>query len=113
MQSTVSKMSGKQAKEAGSKVHSETGYFGRETFVLGSPRHHEIVQDAMRQKFLQNPDLAKDFIASSPRPIEHDLGRAEDPRTRFPAAVFTKMLENMRDELAAMDISSLTGKKKK
>ncbi len=113
VRAAVAKMSGKQAKEAGSKAHTDTGYFDRETFDLGSARHHEIIRDAMRQKFLQNPDLARDFVASSPRPIEHELGRPEDPRTRFPAQTFTKMLEDMRDELGKMDLSSLGRKKKK
>ncbi|MBA4049898.1 MAG: hypothetical protein C0464_02705 [Cyanobacteria bacterium DS2.008] len=113
VRAAVAKMSGKQAKEAGSKAHTDIGYFDRETFELGSARHHEIIRDAMRQKFLQNPDLARDFVASSPRPIEHNLGRPEDPRTRFPAQTFTKMLEEMRDELGKMDLSSLGRKKKK
>lgn len=113
VRAAIAKMSGKQAKEAGSKAHTDIGYLDRETFELGSARHHEIIRDAMRQKFLQNPDLARDFVASSPRPIEHNLGRPEDPRTRFPAQTFTKMLEEMRVELGKMDLTTLGRKKKK
>lgn len=110
--SRVAKMTGKQAKEAGSKAKANDTTFDGKTFELGSPEHYAVLHEALVEKFLQNPQLARDFAATSPRPIVHDVGRPDAPGARFPAEKFASMLEQVRSQLLEMDLSQL-GKRKK
>lgn len=110
--SAIAKLPGKQAKAAGSKSHATETTFDGQTYTLGSPEHHQLLQEALREKFLQNPDAARALVATMPRPIIHDLGRPEEPNTRFPAADFVRMLTEIREELSKMDLSTLGRRRK-
>lgn len=94
-------MWGVRAKNFGkaSKL-TRSSYLGEE-FDLGSERHHELVKRAIRAKLAAHPEIARAFVATSPRPIMHDTGRPEPTGTRFPAAVFCRILTELREELAA------------
>jgi len=92
---------GVRAKNAGKKSKlTRTSYLGKE-FDLGSPEHFELVKRAIRAKLEAYPDMAKAFVATSPRTIVHDTGYAENPATRFPGAVFCRILTELREEFAA------------
>ena len=110
--SAIAKMTGKEAKAVGSKSHATESTYDGQTFTLGSPEHHALLQEAMLQKFVQNPEAAKALVASIPRPIIHDLGRPQPENTRLPADDFVRMLTEIREELSKMDLDNL-GKKRK
>lgn len=99
MQASIRRMDGKKAKRAGSKSKATRAtYQGRE-FLLGSPEHHALIKRAMRAKLEQNPELARAFVATHPRPIIHDTGQPERSTTAFPASAFIRILTELRDEL--------------
>jgi predicted NAD-dependent protein-ADP-ribosyltransferase YbiA (DUF1768 family) len=108
----IAKLPAKQAKAVGRKLHTTESTFDGVTFQLGSDAHHQILQDALLEKFLQNPDVARSFVETRPRPIVHELGRPENPATALPSEVFTRMLTEVREALAAMNLDNL-GKRKK
>ncbi|HEY9871235.1 MAG TPA: hypothetical protein V6D08_18890 [Candidatus Obscuribacterales bacterium] len=96
----VSQLHGKEAKAAGNGFKTAThGEYRGEVFELGSPRHHEIVKRAIRAKLEQNPELARQFIETHPRPIIHNTGRPESKSTKYPGAVFSQTLMELRQEL--------------
>jgi predicted NAD-dependent protein-ADP-ribosyltransferase YbiA (DUF1768 family) len=110
--SEVAKMPGKQAKSFGSKSHATETTFNDKTITLGSPEHHEILEQALFEKFKQNPQAAKALVDSLPRPIIHDTGRAEHPNTFLPAEDFTRMLTDVREKLSKINLDEL-GKRNK
>ncbi|MBI4533731.1 MAG: hypothetical protein HY711_07265 [Candidatus Melainabacteria bacterium] len=98
--SEVAQLHGKAALAVGREYRSVThGYYLGETFELGSPRHHEIVEQSIRAKFEQNPEVAAQFISTHPRPIIHNTGRPERQGTNYPSHVFTDTLTKIRQEL--------------
>jgi len=97
LRKTIAKLTGKEAKRAGNSQSSETKFDGT-TYVLGSPEHHALVQDAIREQLKQNPDLTARFVATRPRPLVHIT--AGDDSKRLPAAVFCRMLMELREEFA-------------
>jgi len=101
MQAAIRRVEGKEAKRVGRKSKATRAtYQGRE-FWLGSPEHHAPIKRAIRAKLEQNPEVARAFVATHPRPIIHDTGQPEKSTTAFPATVFTRILMELRDELRA------------
>lgn len=97
----IAAMPAPQAYELGkTSTLVETEYGGRR-FALGSPEHHALIERAIRAKLVAHPDVARDFAATHPRPIIHDLGRPERPGTFMPAAALVRILTRLRDELVA------------
>jgi predicted NAD-dependent protein-ADP-ribosyltransferase YbiA (DUF1768 family) len=95
----VAKLHGSAAKSAGREFKSKTGMYLDKTFELGSPEHHALIKRAIMAKFEQNSDLGQALVESHPRPITHNTGRPESPKTNYPAAVFIKTLSEVRDTL--------------
>lgn len=95
----VAKLHGSAAKAAGREFKSKTGSYMEQTFELGSPEHHALVKRAIMAKFEQNAELGQALVQSHPRPITHNTGRPESPKTNYPAAVFIKTLTEVRDTL--------------
>ena len=96
----VAGLYGQEAKAAGNDFKNvTTGQYRGEAFELGSPRHHEIVKMAIKAKLDQNPDVAAAIMATYPRPIIHNTGRPESKSTKYPGAVFTQTLTELRQEL--------------
>ena len=96
---TIAKMPAKEAKRAGKSQTTEAKFEGK-TYVLGSPEHHALIQDAIRAKLEQHPDLARRFVATRPRPIVH-ITPGQDSK-RFPGEVFCRFLTELREELWGM-----------
>lgn len=101
MQAAIRRMDGKEAKRAGSRSKATRATHQGREFLLGSPEHHALIKRAIRAKLEQNPEVARAFAATHPRPIVHDTGRPERSTTTFPAAEFTRILTELRDELLA------------
>jgi hypothetical protein len=96
----IAKLAGPFAKRAG-KGAPKLDHFiykGKE-YKFGSPGHHGLVKAAVRASLEQDPEIAKAFRLTYPRPIEHDTGRPEDPGTSLPNSKFAQILEEIRQEL--------------
>lgn len=95
----VSRM-GKKSKIKRDKL--KTCYAG-EWFDLGSEAHLGLVKRALRAKLEAHPDIARAFVATMLRPIVHETGHPDSPDTEFPAAVFCRLLSELRGEFAALE----------
>ncbi|HLK65070.1 MAG TPA: NADAR family protein [Bryobacteraceae bacterium] len=95
---SIAKMSGKEAKRAGRPETAEARFEGT-TYVLGSAEHHALIQDVIRAKLQQNPELARRFVETRPRPIVHVTPGGGSKR--FPEEVFCRVLTELREEFAA------------
>jgi hypothetical protein len=94
---SIAKMTGKEAKRAGKSQTVEAKFEGK-TYVLGSEAHHALIKDAIRAKLDQHPDLARRFVETRPRPIFHVTPGGGS--ARLPAAVFCRILTELREEFA-------------
>jgi predicted NAD-dependent protein-ADP-ribosyltransferase YbiA (DUF1768 family) len=96
----VAVLTGKEAKfSAREAPKSQTFEYEGQTYKLGSPEHHQLIKRAIRESLEQNPAIMKEFLETSPRPIEHKTGRRENPRSAFPGSTFTRILTELRTEL--------------
>jgi predicted NAD-dependent protein-ADP-ribosyltransferase YbiA (DUF1768 family) len=97
----VRRLYGFVAKRMGKKSKLTTTCYGGESFELGSDAHVNLVKRAIRAKLETHPEIAAAFVATAPRPIIHDCGHPEPDNSVFPAAVFVKILTELRAEFAA------------
>lgn len=95
----ISQLSGLPARLAGKSSNLKVTPYMGEQVVLGSEKHHAILKRALEAKFEQNPGLAREFVATRPRPVIHDTGHA-DPKSFLPNDTFAKMLTEIREKLA-------------
>ena len=91
---------GPVAKNIGKKSTLVTTCYRGEWFELGSETHHALIKRAIRAKLEAHPEMARAFVATRPRPIVHETGRPDPVGARFPAAVFCRILTELREELA-------------
>ncbi len=101
-QRAVRMMDGREAKRFGRGPSPEVSVYEGITFAFGSPQHHALIQRAIAAKLQQNPEVALAFAATHPRPIMHDTGRPEPEGTSFPAAIFIRILTDLRQQLVAL-----------
>ncbi len=94
----MAKLFGAEAKDAGKSTKPTETTYGGVTIKMGSAEHQALIGRAIRAKIEQNPAVAKALIESYPRELIHDTGRPDHPKTNFPAAVFVKVLTELRDE---------------
>ncbi len=98
----VAVLTGKEAKFSAKEApKSQTFEYEGQTYKLGSPEHHQLIKRAIKESLEQNPAIMKEFLETSPRPIEHKTGRRENPRSAFPGSAFTRILTEIRTELLA------------
>ena len=90
----VAPMWGARAKHACPKqVPPRFMYQGREV-VFDSPEHIELIVRANRAKLEAHPNIARAFVATNPRPIDHTLpGKEDDPHE-----VFCEIMRQIRNE---------------
>lgn len=93
-------LSGAEAKNFGRRLpKTEHGFYEGKVFKMGSAEHHSLIARALRAKADAHPDMAQALADTFPRPIVHDLGHPENPRTAYPASAFTRALENLRSDI--------------
>jgi predicted NAD-dependent protein-ADP-ribosyltransferase YbiA (DUF1768 family) len=95
------KIYGIWVKRKGKKSKLTHTCYRGESFALGSATHVALIKRAIRAKLAAHPAIAAAFVATMPRPIEHDCGHPEPDNTVFPAAVFVRILTELRVEFAA------------
>ncbi len=104
----VRMLSGTASKKAAPRKQIPTSfdYHGR-TIRFGSDEHGDIIYRANVAKLEAHPELAREFVATRPRQIQHILPHHSAP-TDNPA--FVRLMERLRDEfakrLAATAVSS-------
>jgi predicted NAD-dependent protein-ADP-ribosyltransferase YbiA (DUF1768 family) len=91
---------GPVAKNMGKKSKLVTTCYRGEWFELGSATHPAFIKRVIRAKLEAHPEIARAFVATRPRPIIHDTGHPDPVGARFPAAVFCRLLSELREELA-------------
>ena len=57
------------------------------------------VKEAIKAKLLAHPEQCAEFVATRPRTIVHETGFPESRFTQLPAAVFCRILTELREEL--------------
>lgn len=106
MREKVRKMNGYQAKNSSKKwmqVGEATQYMGK-TYIIWSIEHRALMKRALREKFLQNPELLKVLIETWNTDFTHILLKKDwktpvlDSKT-LPGQVFCRFLTELRDEL--------------
>src|SRR5262249_27230823 len=98
-QAHAQSLSGKEAKRFGRDARNNIVEYDGTTIRLGSPEHHDLIKRAIRAKLEEHPDLAQRFTETRDRPLIHQLRGPENPNTHLPAAVFTRILSELRLEL--------------
>lgn len=89
-------MWGPRAKhEAPRSLPTHFDYHGR-TIAFESSEHHALILAANRAKMAANPEIARAFVATAPRPIVHELPDKDDRHE-----VFCQIMSMLRDELVA------------
>jgi hypothetical protein len=99
-------MWGLHAKRMAPKARPEVVVYRGEVMKLGGPEHLALIKRALRAKFDAHPDIAMEFVASAPRPLEHDTGHPDKPGAEFPRETFCRLLTEVRDELGK-DLASV------
>ena len=75
-------------------------YHGR-TIGLGSDEHHALVKRAIGAKLKAHPEIARQFVATRPRPIAHETGYPPKPDEEFPREVLCRILTELRETVAS------------
>jgi len=98
---------GKQAKRAGTKARNQHVWTVNTVWLQGTPiefpsdQYDEFIERAIRAKFAQNEDACEALVATGDRPLIHDTGKPESPRTSLPSVRFLEILTRLRKELGA------------
>ncbi len=96
---------GRQAKNAGTKARmqrvweEQTVWWQGRSIEFRSDEYYELIERALRAKFAQNGEARDAMVAIGDRPLVHDTGKPESPRTSLPAARFLNLLERIRADL--------------
>ena len=96
---------GFQAKRAGTKARNQNVWTENTVWLQGtsiefpSDQYDGLIERAIRAKFEQNEDAREALGATGDRPLIHDTGRAESPRTSLPSEKFLEILTRLRAEL--------------
>lgn len=92
----IAPMWGARAKHACPKTKPDwINYHGRK-IKCSSPEHRELIMRANRAKLDAHPAIARDFVATLPRPIVHVLPvKEEDPQE-----VSCEIMWRLRDQYA-------------
>jgi predicted NAD-dependent protein-ADP-ribosyltransferase YbiA (DUF1768 family) len=94
----VRMLSGAAAKKVAPRENIPTSfdYHGR-TIQFGSSEHKEIIFRANVAKLEAHPEIAREFVTTRPRKIQHVLPHHANPRDN-PA--FVQLMERVREEFA-------------
>jgi len=91
--------SGWRAKSLGDTADRSGAYWGGVRLTYGSPDHHRLIERAIRARIGQSKGLQEALKSTGDAALIHDTGAAESPMTSLPAAVFCRILSEIRAEL--------------
>lgn len=89
---------GEVAKRLGSDAERISVWWNGVRIAYGSDEHHRLIARAIRAKFAFNEGARLALKATAGLVLQHDIG-PELPTTSLPAAVFCRILAELRDEL--------------
>lgn len=92
---------GWDAKNIGAEADRSAAYWQGQRLEYGSAQHHTLIGRAIRARLVQNAGLAAVLVSTVGSKLVHDTGETESPTTSLPAAVFCRILEQVRQELQA------------
>lgn len=96
---------GFQAKRAGTKKRNRKVWDSQKVWLRGTPvefrseEYYDLIERAIRAKFEQNEDAREALRSTGDRPLVHDTGQPESPRTSLPAERFIDILIRIRAQL--------------
>lgn len=91
-----------EAKKIGERADKSAAYWAGECMAFGSTEHHRLVGRAVRVRIEQSPGLCQVLISTKGLELVHETGYGPEPAiTSLPAAVFCRVLTDLRDELLA------------
>lgn len=97
----MSWIASKKIGDAGDNREGHFEYLWRQ-YIVGSQEHHELMRRAIRAKLEQNQEVLKLLLETWNTPIIHEPkkkdGTSYPDSTTIPAAVFSGMLMELRDE---------------
>lgn len=85
------------AKACGQGADKRFAYWGDAQFEFGADAHHGLVERALRARFAQNEGLRRVLASTQGLDILHLTGESEPERTSMPAALFCRILSDIRD----------------
>jgi len=88
-----------EAKQCGQGADKQYAYWGDARLEFGSVEHHRLVERALRARFAQNEGLRRVLRSTRDLDILHETGEPEPGRTSLPAALFCRILGDIRDAL--------------
>lgn len=92
--------SGKAAKRLGDTADRSGAYWGGVRLPYGSSDHHRLIERAMRARIAQSVGLQEALKSTGDATLIHDTGAGGDaPMTSLPAAVFCRIITEIRAEL--------------
>ncbi len=96
--------SGWPAKHLGDTADRKGVYWAGATLPYGSPEHRGLIERAIRARIAQSKGLQEALKSTAGATLVHDTGGGrEAPTTSLPAAVFCRILTEIRAELLAAD----------
>ncbi|MHA3902717.1 PAS domain S-box protein [Castellaniella sp. WN] len=88
----------REAKECGKGADKRYAYWGEARIEFGSGEHHRLIGRALRARFAQNEGLRRVLDSTRGLEILHQTGEGPEPeRTSLPAALFCRILADIRD----------------
>ncbi|MGB6103119.1 MAG: hypothetical protein WBF88_04640 [Pusillimonas sp.] len=95
------------AKHFGDQADRSAVYWNKERIGYGSTEHHQLIERAIRARIEQSVGLRAILLATHGLTLIHDTGHGPDsPKTSLPAAVFCRILTELRDELRLVTANS-------
>lgn len=89
---------GARAKRLGKMAGRKFVWWQCSKIPYGSPKHHRLIERAIRAKFRQNDGPRRALLETEGLTLTHNLGHPESPTTSLPAAKFCEILTNIREE---------------
>ncbi|MGB3425411.1 MAG: PAS domain S-box protein [Castellaniella sp.] len=89
------------AKACGQGAEKQFAYWDGTQLEFGSDAHHALVERALRARFAQNEGLRRVLASTQGLDIQHLTGESEPERTSMPAALFCRILTDIRDAVTA------------
>ncbi|CAB3773783.1 hypothetical protein [Paraburkholderia humisilvae] len=93
-------LSGWDAKHLGDQADRSGAYWQEVCLPYGSAQHHQLIEGAIRARIAQSLGLQQALLSTEGSVLVHNTGRVESPTTSLPAAVFCRILTDIRGELA-------------
>jgi predicted NAD-dependent protein-ADP-ribosyltransferase YbiA (DUF1768 family) len=87
-----------KAKRLGKHAERRLVWWKGRAIPYGSLEHHQLIEQAIRAKYQQNPEAMAALVATEGMTLIHDVGHPDPPNTSLPREVFCDILTRIREE---------------